>query len=699
MSMVDQQYSCSFCNKSFRYQTLLQRHMHCHTGEKPYVCVLCHQTFTQKSNLEKHVRIHTGERPFQCHFCHRSFTQKSNVDRHMRTHTGERPYSCHLCNRCFSQKSNVERHMKVHSELNPEILDNNIYSSETVLNQNSKDVFDKITNSLKLDYDNVISVKSSTKTLLHNNISKDIENFISPIMILDNTDKILSYQDQNVKNGILSQSDMPCMKEITTPLYIKTNTSTNDFYMKESDPKIFASDSDLAKDKSSLVKNVYSEKNNCIINEHCIEMKPSPCQRLFWKKSKQRNSIAQLQKSHFRKPSLQKNQSVTTKKYPCIASGYLTGKNSSTKLIPEIKCQMSNSYQQIIGKSDENTENMDQPILDYIENGLSNIKGACGAIEKNKAPKAQQDLLKDKKELQIKKEEPESIMFKCKDAFEMTNVINTSIKQVSSSVQVDNDYHCPICMKTFAHKCNIGKHMLLHAGIKPYRCIMCSKAFSQKCNAQRHMKTHANDYQQQVEPERSENISLLEKYKMKDSTEIHSKRELEKINGKNCNDLKSIPNPVLKESTELGEYNLYLKEFTNNENISSSKDSRHRKSFKCASCFAVFLKLTDLSEHVLVHKEKYFDNNLSPSTKDVNSESLDNKIFTDIKPFNADLLSCEYCGNKFLDQWELSKHEELCHLENKAYTCKPCQSIILGTREYLTHLKKFHKKQIPSCAC
>ena len=595
--------------------------------------------------------------------------------------------------------------MKIHTEVSTEILDSIVScpssSSKTILNQNTKDVFDKITNSLKPEVDNAISVKFGTETFLHNPICKDIENIIHPMMILDTTDNILSYRDQNFNNRILSQSNILCMKETMIPFQITSTISKNDFHGKESNVEIIDSDSDLAKEKSAIDKkiSIHSDCDNSdtIINKHCIEMKPPPHERLFWKKSNESKTIIQMQKHDAWEPSLQENQSITPKIDPCIDSEYLIEKKSVTKFIP----QMRTPYQEISERFDENVESIDRPVLPDLEDRLNDIKSSCGGIEKNKVFPVQYGRLEDKIGLQEDKEEPVYIVDNIDATLNSKNNIETNTNQVASIVQVD-DYHCPICMKTFAHKCNIGKHMLLHAGVKPYRCIICGKTFSQKCNTQRHMKTHANDQKQKKNFEESrENISILETDKIKDSIEMRSNKELEK-NNRPCNNSTSITDSILKESsTDSSKCDVYLKEFSNNEHLcsSSSKSPKysiskiHKKPFKCGLCLAAFLDPAELSQHIKVHEENQFNHKLKESTKDMNFQSPYDEIYTDIKPSSPDLLlSCEYCGHKFLDLWELSKHEEICHFENKTYTCESCRSIILGTREYLTHLKKFHKK-------
>jgi len=48
---------CSICNKSFRGKFDLNRHIRCHTKEKPFMCIICQKTFSQRSNGNTHVKL------------------------------------------------------------------------------------------------------------------------------------------------------------------------------------------------------------------------------------------------------------------------------------------------------------------------------------------------------------------------------------------------------------------------------------------------------------------------------------------------------------------------------------------------------------------------------------------------------------------------------------------------------------------
>ena len=106
---------CQFCQKEFKYASLLRYHERVHTGDRPFKCDVCGKYFTRSDNLCVHKRTHTGERPFKCDVCEKSFTTSGNLRVHKRTHTGERGHKCKTCATSFTQLSHLRKHERIHS--------------------------------------------------------------------------------------------------------------------------------------------------------------------------------------------------------------------------------------------------------------------------------------------------------------------------------------------------------------------------------------------------------------------------------------------------------------------------------------------------------------------------------------------------------------------------------------------------------
>eukprot|EP00483_Globobulimina_turgida_P009755 UN09774 len=79
---MDWTFDCRICNRQFKTNVTLSRHMRTHSNEKPFQCKNCNKRLARSDYLRNHIRIHTGEKPFQCTKCLRQFSRKSNLNRH-----------------------------------------------------------------------------------------------------------------------------------------------------------------------------------------------------------------------------------------------------------------------------------------------------------------------------------------------------------------------------------------------------------------------------------------------------------------------------------------------------------------------------------------------------------------------------------------------------------------------------------------
>ncbi|XP_026218897.1 zinc finger protein 135-like isoform X2 [Anabas testudineus] len=109
-------FSCSDCEKSFKFQSLLKAHQRIHTGEQPFLCSQCGRRFSFKQSLERHKQTHKSGRKYECLICGEFFKSLVAQREHKSTHMENGEYLCSECGRAFAWKSALVRHLKTHSE-------------------------------------------------------------------------------------------------------------------------------------------------------------------------------------------------------------------------------------------------------------------------------------------------------------------------------------------------------------------------------------------------------------------------------------------------------------------------------------------------------------------------------------------------------------------------------------------------------
>ena len=106
---------CEKCHKKFDTLDEIQEHMITHKRKMIHTCPYCSREFNRAAKYRNHITKHTGEKPHMCHECGKEFRFYDNMKRHMRIHTGERPYACPLCDKRFIQSGNLKLHLAYHS--------------------------------------------------------------------------------------------------------------------------------------------------------------------------------------------------------------------------------------------------------------------------------------------------------------------------------------------------------------------------------------------------------------------------------------------------------------------------------------------------------------------------------------------------------------------------------------------------------
>ncbi|XP_038643499.1 putative transcription factor Ovo-like 1 [Scyliorhinus canicula] len=124
---TDEKYCCPFCQKTFQYQRMLNRHLNCHNEVKRHLCNFCGKGFNDTFDLKRHVRTHTGIRPYKCHLCDKAFTQRCSLESHLKKiHSVQQAYAykerrakLYVCEDCGFTAESQEGHIIHVKETHP----------------------------------------------------------------------------------------------------------------------------------------------------------------------------------------------------------------------------------------------------------------------------------------------------------------------------------------------------------------------------------------------------------------------------------------------------------------------------------------------------------------------------------------------------------------------------------------------------
>ena len=82
--------------------------------EKKFKCDICNVLFREKENLLKHQETFVHDK-YTCETCGKSFYRKKAHERHLKCHSDEKPYSCDLCGLSFKSENYDKKHkVKIH---------------------------------------------------------------------------------------------------------------------------------------------------------------------------------------------------------------------------------------------------------------------------------------------------------------------------------------------------------------------------------------------------------------------------------------------------------------------------------------------------------------------------------------------------------------------------------------------------------
>ncbi|XP_062704420.1 zinc finger protein 43 [Aedes albopictus] len=118
-----ERFTCPICNRSYRQNHNLTKHLNTHTKKIQLPCQVenCGKIFDVASTLRKHsIIMHSNKRDHECNICGRKFAIASGLKGHMRTtHCTKKVHACSECGKMFKTPGEVKLHQKIHTKRHP----------------------------------------------------------------------------------------------------------------------------------------------------------------------------------------------------------------------------------------------------------------------------------------------------------------------------------------------------------------------------------------------------------------------------------------------------------------------------------------------------------------------------------------------------------------------------------------------------
>ncbi|CAH4029944.1 unnamed protein product [Pieris brassicae] len=109
---TDRIYSCTICQRTFKFKSGLSLHKATHEPPKK-TCEVCGKKFHIAAQYRRHFQYHANERKFECETCGKRFNSSDILRVHARSHTDERPNACPECGKTFRTGGCVSRHRRI----------------------------------------------------------------------------------------------------------------------------------------------------------------------------------------------------------------------------------------------------------------------------------------------------------------------------------------------------------------------------------------------------------------------------------------------------------------------------------------------------------------------------------------------------------------------------------------------------------
>lgn len=707
-------FKCDHCNQTFRYKSLLLRHVVSHTGLQPYICVHCgkrfktqnlctlHESSCQQLSEVKESKVEPesvkqsvtvpkaeGDKKYNCRFCTRTFMKARNLRRHILTHNEVNPYRCKACDSCFSRYDHLKVH-QTHCKRDrtrlevciPKISLDDVgkgwqakYGLESLKKQ---DTFDCQT----------CSKSFSTQSMLarHNSVFHLAGSFkcagcSSSFMHQSSLGKHLKRKRtcaRIVKTRLMLQTDSEAKKNVTKPLSVMRNRilqriqphfDKNSKYFCNFCPRVFTNNSEL---RAHTYLHTGERPYSC---NFCGEkfIRRDYLQRHFLKCTK-------------------KNQ---LNKVPCdICNGFFPSnqlETHKTGCIPKATSSPRVSPQPppgspLKGFPCANCSARFVLFSQLQEHHLTAHKGETGSPPVVAAP-LQHHL---SKMMKIKEEPLENSY----------NMVPSDAPSVGAKLDKRKDFGplaCPECNMTFINKAGLSGHLRVHKEV-PFHCSICNRGFWNKNMLSLHEKkcrSKGTSKAWQMEGPLKAHIDFaLNDPAPQFNEDSESNGSWQNLSGPE--EKKPESNTGNEKKAVQYQCSECEKTFTDGLMLIShleehGREEQEKKRKTCPKCQRVFASKSDVERHMKTHGEtkvKEISCPKCPSTFSTLSELEEHQVFHDLKRS----FSCKVCHLRFRTKIALCEHFSKEHPED-AFHCRFCNKAYSQKKSLYRHYSQCHRNE------
>ena len=117
---MSKKHFCTPCNKEFKDQSKLKRHLEdsgIHNPSAKHECETCHSFFMSKDGLRQHVRVIHEKKKIRrrdCPLCEKSYCDGKGLKNHLASvhDQGEKSHKCEFCGLAFMFLTQMNRHVR-----------------------------------------------------------------------------------------------------------------------------------------------------------------------------------------------------------------------------------------------------------------------------------------------------------------------------------------------------------------------------------------------------------------------------------------------------------------------------------------------------------------------------------------------------------------------------------------------------------